>query len=80
MRCEKCWDQPPINYCDECKADWKKTKSLLNEGHTMHCACRIQYGDGECTCNKPGGWELPESKEYTKTIEDRARKVYQAFN
>ena len=38
-----------------------KTKALQRQGHTLHCACRIVWGDGECECT-PGDW-LANRKE-----------------
>ena len=29
-----------------------KIEKLRKEGHSHHCACRIVWGDGECTCRK----------------------------
>ncbi|KKN31170.1 hypothetical protein LCGC14_0826790 [marine sediment metagenome] len=30
----------------------KEIEALQKAGHTFHCACRIQTGDGECECGK----------------------------
>ena len=27
-------------------------EKLVADGHTRHCACRMQWGDGECGCGK----------------------------
>lgn len=33
-------------------ANIKKIGVLQTQGHTHHCACRIVWCDGECTCRK----------------------------
>lgn len=30
--------------------DAKEIDALIAKGHGRHCACRIVWGDGECTC------------------------------
>lgn len=37
-----------------------KIKKLIKQGHTRHCAYRIVWGDGECTCTRTG--EITEKK------------------
>jgi hypothetical protein len=36
------------------QADTTRIEALMAEGHTHHCACRIVFGDGECTCMQRG--------------------------
>lgn len=40
--------------CDDCEEEnaqaKAKAESLLEAGHTRHCAHRIIWGDGECEC------------------------------
>jgi NMD protein affecting ribosome stability and mRNA decay len=44
------------NLCASCRVELEKDNSkingLISEGHTRHCACRMVWGDGECTCKK----------------------------
>lgn len=65
--CEKqfypMYNDPPEDYCDKCNddkwAEWeieekenlKLIDSLVKDKHSRHCACRIVWGDGECTCD-----------------------------
>ena len=53
----------PEKYCGNCSdelwAEWeiehadelKSVDELETKGHSPHCACRIIWGDGECTCS-----------------------------
>ena len=38
-----------------------KVKAFQRQGHTLHCACGIIWGNGICTCT-PGDW-LANRKE-----------------
>ena len=42
--------------CSECyeenKAAMNKIEAARQEGHTLHCAMRLIWGDGECECEK----------------------------
>ena len=29
-----------------------RAQTLITQGHTHHCACRLVWGDGECECGK----------------------------
>jgi hypothetical protein len=53
--------------------EWGPIVDLTEAGHTYHCASRMQWGDGECTCPgdgtgspyhtmhpPPEGWKLPD--------------------
>ena len=65
-KCEKAFKpvyRKPENYCDKCNdelwAEWEiehadeltSIDELKTKGHSRHCACRIIWGDGECTCS-----------------------------
>lgn len=41
----------------EHQSELEEIDRLRDEGHTHHCACRIIWGDGECSCShlKPDG-------------------------
>ena len=45
------------NLCFDCakdnKRDCAQLQTLLDKGHTHHCACRLVWGDGECECKAP---------------------------
>ena len=34
----------------EKRDDFQKIADLIEQGHGRHCACRIVWGDGECSC------------------------------
>ena len=46
----------------------KKAKKLQRDGHTLHCACRIVWGDGICTCT-PGNWILQGKERADRLME-----------
>lgn len=37
---------------DQFDKDCIEVDKIRAQGHSMHCACRIVWGDGECTCNQ----------------------------
>lgn len=71
--CERIAEALTDGMCPECAAldrEWSERIGALEAaGHTTHCACRMIWGDGECTCPgdgtgseyhtmnpPPGGW------------------------
>lgn len=44
---KKSWDDWEKEY----SKDIMKIKKLREQGHSLHCACRQIFGDGECLCN-----------------------------
>jgi hypothetical protein len=42
------WDK----FYEEESTNVNRINKLSKEGHTHHCACRIVWGDGICTCLK----------------------------
>lgn len=56
IECEyvkQCKGFPKFNYLKFCP-EYRNIDELITQGHTNHCACRIQWGDGECECKKSG--------------------------
>lgn len=58
-QCGNCF--PSINIdqdhvCERCNQEndesMRQMESLMNDGHTYHCACRQIWGDGGCECGK----------------------------
>ena len=44
---DELWAEWEIEHADELKS----IDELETKGHSPHCACRIVWGDGECTCS-----------------------------
>lgn len=42
------------NWIADHKEELSRVDTLAADGHTRHCACRIVWGDGECTCRIGG--------------------------
>ena len=47
-KCDKKWEK----FYSDHGADYIKISDLREQGHTHHCACRMVWGDGICTCRK----------------------------
>ena len=57
IKCRQCGKIAEIKkdiICSECiednKKDHDKIQKLIDKGHTLHCAERIVWGDGNCEC------------------------------
>lgn len=49
------------DWLKETEAERKKIDDLIKSGHSHHCACRIIWGDGICTCRL--GIDMEKEKE-----------------
>ena len=52
--------------------DDEKIDRLVKEGHSLHCSCRIVWGDGECECNQRG---TPRG-DILKKLADKIREEF----
>ena len=49
--CPDCNDSEWARWEIEQADNLKEIERLKIKGHSQHCACRIVWGDGECTCD-----------------------------
>lgn len=57
MICKLCGINPANgDLCSQCtdqmNEDYDMIDYLVSQGHSRHCACRMVWGDGVCTCRK----------------------------
>jgi hypothetical protein len=49
--CLECNEKKWAEFEEEHKEEYERIEQIKAAGHSVHCACRQVWGDGECECD-----------------------------